>query len=356
MVGKKVNSYNYNDGNPGLTKDYNLFNVIDQEQFLLKGVPIFYYKIADIQPNYDNLYRDFISNPVYSQPIEVRSILQIDENVTHSMEVGIGQVAERNGSVGFNISYIEHALGRPPILGDVIYMRQLDQKFQIYHISKDTYRLSMPLRYLCKVRLYQDSSSVGTDWPIPQTQVNLVSDFQTPVSPTPSGYSVSSVFGRFGDVVAVSGDYNASKIPLSPITELPGDSTVQQALEGLAAAMLVTSVVLGEPLTAYTCYRIKNNKAYKVTSIDSDSPSIDGITLETGILDSLVRVGNVQGTEYTALTDYITSAFLYLSQSGQLTLTIPSSIAGDIFALIVGRTVEGTKKFILDPKMSIRLI
>jgi hypothetical protein len=173
MVGK-ASSFNYLDGNPGLLKDYNFFNQLDQEQFMLKGVPLFYYKIADIQPNYDPLYRDFISSPVYNEPIEVRAILQIDENTQHGMtDTGIGQVAERNGSVGFNISYIENALGRPPILGDVIYMRQLDQKFQIFEISKDTYRLSMPLRYLCKVRLYQDTNAEGTPWPL-QTVSNPV--------------------------------------------------------------------------------------------------------------------------------------------------------------------------------------
>ena len=154
----KKSQFNYNDGTPNLVKDYNLFNSIDVEAFKLKGVPIYYYKISDAQPNYDSLYRDFISGPVYDNPIEVRAICQIAENTEHSMSVGVGQVAEREGIVNFNITLIESMLGRPPILGDVVYLRQFDQRFSIYQISKDAYKLSFPLRYTCKVRLYQDTN------------------------------------------------------------------------------------------------------------------------------------------------------------------------------------------------------
>jgi len=164
LTGKKSN-FNYNQGSPALNKDYNFANQVDIEQFNLKGVAVFYYKIANDQPSYDPLYRDFISDPVFDNPIEIRAIPQVDENVAHGMtEIGIGQVAEREGSIYFNISLIEKKLGRPPILGDVVYLRQLNQRFQIYHISKDAYKLSLPLRYLCKIRLYQDSNSSGTDW------------------------------------------------------------------------------------------------------------------------------------------------------------------------------------------------
>ncbi|MCI4435822.1 MAG: hypothetical protein JHC33_03305 [Ignisphaera sp.] len=349
------NSFNYTDGNPGLLKDYNFFNRIDMDQFNLKGVAVQYFKISDIQPNYDSLYRDFVSDPIYDEPIQVRAILQIDENTTHGMEVSAGQVAERNGSVGFNIIQIETALGRPPILGDVIYMRQLNQRFQVFEISKDTYRLTMPLRYLCKVRLYQDTNSVGTPWSTSPTITEAPVIPTIPVYPS-STAPVTSVFGRVGNVVGVAGDYDATEITLLPVSGLAGDTNVQQAIEGLASSMPAISIMLGESLPAYTCYRIKNNKAYKVSSIDLDSPSVDGITIQTGVINTTVQVGNIQGSEYTSTTNYTNSKYLYLSQTGQLTTTIPSKIAGDIFALIVGRTIEGTNKFVLDPKLSIRLI
>ena len=150
--------YNYIDANPGVLKDINLFSQLDQEQFALYGLSIFYYKFSDVQKNYDYVFRDFFSSPQYEIPIELRCFLNADPNTTHGMtDTGADQTAEREGTVSFNIALIEKILGRPPVLGDVVYSAQLKQKFQIYGIAKDTYRLAKPLRYLCKIRLYQDS-------------------------------------------------------------------------------------------------------------------------------------------------------------------------------------------------------
>ena len=151
-------SYNYTDGTPGLMKDINLFNQLDQEQFSLHGLSLFYYKFSDFQKNYDEIYRDFVSSPEFDQPIELRGFLNVDPNTTHGMtDTGADQTAERSGTVSFNISLIESLLGRQPVLGDVVFSVQLKQKFQVYEIAKDTYRMAKPLRYLCKIRLYQDS-------------------------------------------------------------------------------------------------------------------------------------------------------------------------------------------------------
>ena len=141
-----------------LMKDMNLFNQLDQEQFSLFGLSVYYYKFTTIQRNYDSVFRDFFSSPDYDEPIELRSFLNVDPNTTHGLtETGAVQNAERTGTASFNISLIESILGRSPVLGDVIFCSQLKQKFQIYEIAKDTYRMSKPLRYLCKIRLYQDS-------------------------------------------------------------------------------------------------------------------------------------------------------------------------------------------------------
>lgn len=154
----RISNYNYTDGNPSLMKDMNVFNQFDQEQFSLFGLSLFYYKFSDTQPNYDSTFRDFSSSPQFDNPIELRGFLNVDPNTSHSMDItGADQNAERNGTVSFNISLIEAILGRQPVLGDVVFSVQLKQKFQIYHIAKDTYRMSKPLRYLCKIRLYQDS-------------------------------------------------------------------------------------------------------------------------------------------------------------------------------------------------------
>ena len=154
----RASTYNYTDGNPSLMKDMNLFNQLDQEQFSLFGLSLFYYKFSVKQDNYDEVFRDFLGSPEFDNPIELRGFLNADPNTSHAMgDTGADQTAEREGTVSFNISLIESQLGRQPILGDVVYSVQLKQKFQIYHIAKDTYRMSKPLRYLCKIRLYQDS-------------------------------------------------------------------------------------------------------------------------------------------------------------------------------------------------------
>lgn len=154
----KSNSYNYTDGNPSLLKDLNLFNTLDVEQFSLFGINVFYYKFKTQQKNYDDIFRDFFSSPDYEEPQELRSFLHVDPNTTHSLgDTGAVQNAERTGTASFNINLIEKLLGRQPVLGDVIYSLQLNQKFVVYEIAKDTYRMNRPLRYLCKVRLYQDS-------------------------------------------------------------------------------------------------------------------------------------------------------------------------------------------------------
>lgn len=154
----KANNYNYTDGNPDLLKDINLFNQLDQEQFSLFGISVFYYKFRDQQKNYDSVFRDFFSSPDYEDPVEVRSFLEVEPNTSHGLtDTGAIQNAERNGTASFNISLIEHDLGRQPVLGDVIFSLHLKQKFQIFEIAKDTYRMGKPLRYRCKIRLYQDS-------------------------------------------------------------------------------------------------------------------------------------------------------------------------------------------------------
>lgn len=150
--------YNYTDGNPDLSKDINLFNILDQEQFSLFGLSLFYYKLNDVQQNYDDIFRDFFSSPDYETPIELRGFISVDPNTSHGLnDTGAVQNAERSGTASFNISLLESILGRPPILGDVIFSLHLKQKFQIFEIAKDTYRMSKPLRYRCKIRLYQDS-------------------------------------------------------------------------------------------------------------------------------------------------------------------------------------------------------
>ena len=153
---KKLNPYNYVDQVPQNLRDYNLANELDQEQYHLFGTPTIYYKVSAIQENFDPVYRDLLSSKQFDEPIQLRSFFKIDESTTHGMtETGVSQNAERKGAVWFNISLIEHDLGRVPEIGDVVENTQVAQQFEIFGISKETHRLGRPLRYKCDVRLYQ---------------------------------------------------------------------------------------------------------------------------------------------------------------------------------------------------------
>jgi hypothetical protein len=171
---------------------------------------------------------------------------------------------------------------------------------------------------------------------------------------------VNSVFGRTGDIVSTSGDYTAQEITIvGGLGSLagPGDS-VETALENLSQKVNtdVFNITLSEPMPAGTLFRIINQKAYKVKSIDSITPSVDGITLSAGTTNSVVEAGRKLNTTYDIGIPQTTDGWLYLSSTGTLTTTIPTVVAGDVYLLVVGKALSGTNSFIFDPKTPVKLI
>lgn len=148
--------YNYFDQSPDNSRDFNLANQLDQEQFDLYGAAVLYYKVDPIKEHYDELMRDYISSPNYEEPLQVRAMAKLAGTTTTGMNHESGQSAEREGTIYFNISKIESDLGRPPIIGDVIEYRN-EGKFMIYSLTKTVHRLGRYLRYACSVKLYQDT-------------------------------------------------------------------------------------------------------------------------------------------------------------------------------------------------------
>ena len=154
----RKSTFNYSDMTPNGMSDFNFINQVDCEEFELFGVATIYYALNLYQENYDDVYRDLFSSKTFKEPLQVRSFFKADESTEHGMtEIGVGQVAERDGYVQFNITKIEHDLGREPIVGDVVENTQIHQKFEIYKISKEVHRLGRPMRYKCLIRLYQDT-------------------------------------------------------------------------------------------------------------------------------------------------------------------------------------------------------
>lgn len=169
---------------------------------------------------------------------------------------------------------------------------------------------------------------------------------------------VTSVFGRLGDVSGQQGDYSANEINVDsiPSTAGVGDS-VQVALENLTTKINndTFAIALSEQMDSGTLIRIINNKAYRVRSIDSITPCVDGILLTSGNVNEVVDAGRKLNTTYTTATNWTSDSFVYLSQSGTLTTVVPNFESGDKYSLIVGRAVAGTTSFIFDPHTPLKL-
>lgn len=171
--------------------------------------------------------------------------------------------------------------------------------------------------------------------------------------------NVTSVFGRQGVVVAVPGDYTSEQVIVDHGVvgvSAPGD-TLQTTLVNMEQQIAQDSfsIMLNETMGPGTVFRIINQKAYKVKSIDSNTPNVDGVVLLGGLSNSIVTAGRKINTVYDLGIPQSTDGWLYLGQDGTLTSTIPTPEAGDVYLLVVGKSLAGTNSFILDPKTVVKL-
>ena len=159
----RTSHYNYSDQTPNVLADFLFINSMDIEEISLFGVKTIYYKLNQFQENFDPVFRDLLSSKNFLDPIELYSYFKVEEATTHGVDVvGSSQVAERTGDIWFNISSLEHILGRTPVIGDVVADTQIHQMFEIFGISKELFRLGRTLRYHMKVRLYQNQAGFDT--------------------------------------------------------------------------------------------------------------------------------------------------------------------------------------------------
>lgn len=172
--------------------------------------------------------------------------------------------------------------------------------------------------------------------------------------------TVASVFGRTGAVTANVGDYSSEDITmdqgLSGISS-PGDS-LDTTLTNLAEAITTNSftIRLAQAMTSGNLFTIINNQAYPVTSLNTILPSVVGITLEAGAINTVVTAGRELNMQYVVTsTPYVTDAYVYLSQTGGITTTVPSALAGDKYSIIVGRVLAGTTSLIFNPMSPMKL-
>lgn len=214
-----------------------------------------------------------------------------------------------------------------------------------------------------KQESYVFTTTITTDGELINNFTGLVKapswNESTSAASSQESQNVNSVFGRIGEILSETGDYTASEITANAIPGLSssGDS-IQEVLEGVSnkIAKDTFSISLSQPMSSGSLFRIINNKAYPVRSVDSIVPFVDGILLASGITNDVVLAGRKTNTTYETQITWTADELLYLSQTGTLTSIIPSAANGDKYGLIVGRSLMGTTSFILDPKTPIGLI
>ena len=112
-------------------------------------------------------------------------------------------------------------------------------------------------------------------------------------------------------------------------------------------------VTLSEPMSTFTCFRLgSDGKAFKVSINDDIIPIIEGMTLESGGIDSEVKVARLKNQHYTTINHYTDFENYWLSDNGIITNVRP--LSGN-YQVMVGHTVPNSEIFIFDPQMPIKL-
>ena len=116
----------------------------------------------------------------------------------------------------------------------------------------------------------------------------------------------------------------------------------------------ITNITLGATFATNQAFKLISGIAMPIYSTDNDMPTVDGITLESGINGAIVPVAMVAGGAYTTPLNLPAGRFLFLGQDGKPTATIPSVIAGDVWSIPTMEQVDSTH-FILLARIPLQL-
>ena len=136
------------------SNDINLFNLVDDEIIRLGGSELLYYKYRQDE-GYDEVYREARSKVIDSEPILVHGHYNptvLEESLS---EFGLELVNDQ--LFIFNKSYVEQAIGRSPIPGDVLKPKFQDQKYEIFEVQEDSFELYGVYHLACSSRLLRDT-------------------------------------------------------------------------------------------------------------------------------------------------------------------------------------------------------
>jgi hypothetical protein len=113
-------------------------------------------------------------------------------------------------------------------------------------------------------------------------------------------------------------------------------------------------ITLAEPMATFTAFKIGDlGKAYIVTADDLTIPIIDGITLESGGIDSIVQYACVRNNIYHTIFDFTEAKFYWLTSTGVISTVRPTNTR---YQVLVGRCLPNSSNFIFDPQLPIKLL
>ena len=145
--------------------DINLFNAVDDEMIKLGGSKIFVYKwLRD--DNYDDVYEENRMKVIDQKPRTVWGHYDprpLEENLT---EFGIQITNDQTFT--FNKAYLERALSRPLIPGDIIKPEFQNLFYDVFEVQEDQFDAYGVYHLLVSAKVLRDVEKVFPDRPIPE--------------------------------------------------------------------------------------------------------------------------------------------------------------------------------------------
>ena len=190
-------------------------------------------------------------------------------------------------------------------------------------------------------------TATSDTYPVTDTQFSLGGPWQ--VADTTARDAIPAQRRRAGSIATTLSDYHQ--------WQLQGGITNADWVDITSGGGPVTiTVELGDTFATNQPYQIVAGLAQTVSSISASFPFVDGITLESGVATQVVPVANNETMLFTTPLGLPGSDgdMLYLSQTGTLTNTIPSSGAGDVWSVPLVRRVSSTT-FVYTPQIPIKL-
>jgi len=143
----------YDPDNP----DIGLFNMVDDEIIRLSGSKMYIYMYFQSE-DYDPVYMESRNKPIAKDPVIVYGFYEpraMEESLTQ-----FGLELQNDQLFTFNKKYIEQAIGRILIPGDVIQPAFQNQKYEVFQVVEDSFESYGVYHLAANARLLRDTEEI----------------------------------------------------------------------------------------------------------------------------------------------------------------------------------------------------